>query len=66
LIGHTPVKTQVGWCQKAGVPRMIVTHCGTEITTADEADVVRKLEQWGSERGVEVNLAHDGMEVTVR
>ena len=65
-IGHTPVKTQLGWCQKAGVPRAIITHCGTEITTADETDIVRKLQEWGRERGVDVTLAHDGMEVLVR
>ncbi|MCX5769793.1 MAG: MBL fold metallo-hydrolase [Candidatus Hydrogenedentes bacterium] len=66
LIGHTPVKTQLGWCQKAGVPEAIITHCGTEIVTADESAVVRKLEAWGAERGVAVRLAYDGMEVHVR
>src|SRR5262249_37640461 len=31
LIGHTSVRTQLGWCREASVPRMIVTHCGTQI-----------------------------------
>lgn len=66
LIGHTPVRTQIGWCQKEGVPKAIFTHCGTEIVTADENDILEKLTQWGTERGVDVKLAHDNMEVNVR
>lgn len=27
LIGHTPIHTQLTWCQKEGVPRAIFTHC---------------------------------------
>jgi len=66
LIGHTPVKTQLGWCEKEGVPKAIITHCGTEIVTGDEQDITRKLNEWGAERGVGVRLAYDNMEVIVR
>ena len=31
LIGHAPVETQLAWCQKEGVPRAVITHCGGEI-----------------------------------
>jgi hypothetical protein len=24
------------WCEKEGVPRAIITHCGSEIVTGDE------------------------------
>lgn len=35
LIGHTPIRTQLAWCQEEGVPRAMFTHCGTAILTAD-------------------------------
>jgi hypothetical protein len=37
LIGHVPVQTQLTWCQKEHVPRMIVTHCGSGIVEGYEA-----------------------------
>jgi phosphoribosyl 1,2-cyclic phosphodiesterase len=63
LIGHAPVRTQLGWCEKERVPRMIVTHCGSEIVTRDEQALAAKLRAMGRERGVEVSLACDGMEM---
>ena len=66
LIGHTPVRTQLTWCQKEGVPRAIVTHCGSEIVKGDERKLGAKLRRMARERGVEAEIAHDGMEVTLR
>jgi phosphoribosyl 1,2-cyclic phosphodiesterase len=66
LVGHAPVRTQLGWCAKEGVPRMVVTHCGTEIVEGDPAQVDARLEELGRERGVRVELAHDGLELVVR
>lgn len=60
LVGHTPVRTQLTWCRKLDVPRMIVTHCGSQIVTGGE-DAIRKLEEYASERGIEVVVATDGM-----
>lgn len=65
LIGHAPVRTQLTWCQKLGVPRMIVTHCGSQIVTAG-ADPERQIQQYALERGVAAQIATDGMEVVVR
>ena len=39
LIGHSPVRTQLTWCQKEGVPRAIITHCGSEIVNGDEREI---------------------------
>jgi len=61
LIGHAPVRTQLGWCAKEGVPRAIITHCGSEIVTGDERKLTEKLQATASERGVEAQIAHDGM-----
>jgi hypothetical protein len=31
---------QIGWCAKEGVPRAIITHCGSEIVAGDEMELV--------------------------
>jgi phosphoribosyl 1,2-cyclic phosphodiesterase len=66
LIGHAPVRTQLTWCQKEGVPHAIITHCGTEIVTGDRAELERRLAALASERGVRAALAHDGLSLVLR
>ncbi len=61
LIGHTPVRTQLTWCRKEGVPRMIVTHCGNQIVSGDERTLGARLRKYADERGVQAEIAHDGM-----
>src|SRR5439155_1891370 len=61
LIGHSPVRTQLTWCQKEGLPRAIITHCGSEIVTGDEWEIATKLRTLATERGVQVGIANDGM-----
>src|SRR4030095_2518886 len=63
LIGHSPVRTQLTWCQKEGVPRAIITHCGSEIVNGDEREISAKLYEMAAERGIEVRIAYDGMKV---
>jgi hypothetical protein len=63
LIGHSPVRTQLKWCEKEGVPRAIITHCGSEIVTGDEGKLSAKLRVMAAERGVEVGIAYDGMKL---
>jgi phosphoribosyl 1,2-cyclic phosphodiesterase len=63
LIGHSPVRTQLTWCQKEGVSRAVITHCGSEIVTSDEREVSAKVRAMAAERGVEVCIAYDGMKV---
>src|SRR6266702_4819179 len=65
LIGHSPVRTQLTWCQKEGVHRSIITHCGSEIVTGDERKIFAKLRDIAVERGVDVRIAYDGMKVTL-
>jgi ribonuclease BN (tRNA processing enzyme) len=67
LIGHTPVRTELTWCQKEGVPWMIVTHCGAQIVGAeDEGAIIRKIEDFAAKRGVKVTVAYDGMQVLLK
>jgi phosphoribosyl 1,2-cyclic phosphodiesterase len=65
LIGHSPARTQLAWCEKEGVPRAIITHCGSEIVTGDERKISAKLRAIGAERHVEVRIAYDGMKLTL-
>ena len=66
LVGHTPIRTQLTWCQKEGVPRAILTHCGSGIVTGDERTVRKRVRALGEERGVEAEIAWDGMAVVLR
>ncbi|RJP21651.1 MAG: MBL fold metallo-hydrolase [Candidatus Abyssobacteria bacterium SURF_5] len=65
LIGHTPVRTQLTWCSKEGVPRAIITHCGSEIVEGDEQELQQKIDALASERGVQAVIACDGMELLI-
>jgi len=66
LIGHVPVRTQLTWCEKLNVPEAVITHCGSQIVEGDERTIISLLREWAEERGVEVSLAHDGMERVLR
>ena len=66
LIGHAPVRAQLPWCRKEGVPQAIITHCGSEIVTADERKLTAKLRAMAIEPGLEVRIAYDGMELILR
>ncbi|MFO7974554.1 MAG: MBL fold metallo-hydrolase [Candidatus Hydrogenedentota bacterium] len=66
LIGHTPVRTQLTWCEKNGIGRAVFTHCGSQIVTGDERRIKAQLREWGRERGVDAQIAHDGMEMVLR
>jgi phosphoribosyl 1,2-cyclic phosphodiesterase len=65
LIGHAATSVQIAWCAKEGVPRAIITHCGSEIVTGDERNLAARLRAMGAERGVETRIAHDGMELVL-
>jgi phosphoribosyl 1,2-cyclic phosphodiesterase len=66
LIGHAPVRTQLTWCEKEGVPEAIVTHCGSQIVAGDERKVGPQIDRWAAERGISARIAFDGMEWVVR
>jgi phosphoribosyl 1,2-cyclic phosphodiesterase len=66
LVGHATITQQLTWCAKEGVPRMIVTHCGSDIVGGDERKVGPELRRLAGERGVAVEIAHDGMQRVLR
>lgn len=65
LIGHTPVQTQLTWCQNAGVPRAIISHCGSQIV-ANHRTAARAIHEMAEGRGLAAELARDGMSLILR
>ncbi len=61
LIGHSPIKDQLAWCQKAQVPVAIITHCGSEIVKGDPSTMSIKIAQLGLGFKVKTTIAFDGM-----
>lgn len=45
---------------------MIVTHCGSQIVAGDKRKLGPQLDQLARERGVEVEIAYDRMEIVLR
>jgi phosphoribosyl 1,2-cyclic phosphodiesterase len=66
LIGHAPIDVQLGWCRKSGVPRAIITHCGTQIVTASKPALREQIGVWSRKYGVRVEVGYDGMELALR
>ncbi len=66
LIGHAPIRTQLTWCAREGVPRAVFTHCGSEVVGGDERRLGALLRRWARERGVEARFARDGLELDPR
>jgi phosphoribosyl 1,2-cyclic phosphodiesterase len=66
IIGHVPLRTQLTWCQKEGVSRAIFTQCGTQIVEGDPEAVEAQIQELAEERGVQAEIAYDGMQVILR
>ena len=61
LIGHAPIEAQLAWCRAAGVPLAIITHCGTQIVTAEPSVLHEEITALVREYSLPVTVAHDGM-----
>lgn len=64
-IGHSPIRTQLDWCQEQGVRDAIFTHCGSQIVTGNQEQLNALVGSLGQERDVTARIAFDGMRVTV-
>lgn len=62
IFGHATVRQQLTWCRKQKVPKMIVTHCGSQIVS-NEKRALLQIQKFALERQVEVELAYDGLEL---
>lgn len=64
LIGHAPIATQLGWCDKEGVRQAVFTHCGAEIVGGDERRLGPLVRRLGRQHGIEAVIAHDGLRLS--
>lgn len=65
LIGHAPIKAQLGWCQAEGVARAIFTHCGSPVVKGDARRIEARIRTLGEEHGVEASVAYDGLTLSL-
>lgn len=61
LFGHSPISTQLTWCEKENIPKAIFTHCGSQIVEAHAATVNAQLKKLATARNVLAKIAFDGM-----
>ncbi len=57
LFGHARMSTQVNWCKKYTIPKIIFTHLGKEALRIGDAKIEKLLHQ----PGLEITIAYDGM-----
>jgi phosphoribosyl 1,2-cyclic phosphodiesterase len=65
-VGHTTIREQLKWCREEGVPKMMITHCGTGIVAAAERTLRANISRLSEESGVEAEIACDGMAKVLR
>jgi len=65
-VGHAPVISQLAWCAKAHVRRVIFTHCGSPIVRARAQAIDSLVGRLGRERGIDVRIARDGDRLSLR
>lgn len=63
LLGHAPIRTQLGWCADAGIRHAVFTHCGSEIVAGDERRLGAKIRALARECGVSARIAYDGLQI---
>jgi phosphoribosyl 1,2-cyclic phosphodiesterase len=66
LIGHTTLGTQLTWCRREGVPKVIFTHCGSEIVEGNGNTVRAKIRSLAKDRNMEAEIACDGREIILK
>ena len=59
-IGHASIKTQLEWCEAAGIRRAIFTHCGSALVRARARPLSVALRRLGDEHDIEALIACDG------
>jgi ribonuclease BN (tRNA processing enzyme) len=67
LIGHTPVRAQLGWLARSGVPRAIFSHFGKEPIAMGDAALQKALDELAASPppGCAVTAASDGLELEI-
>jgi len=64
-VGHASMMTQLDWCARAGVNRVVFTHCGRVIVAAGSPAMPR-VRELGRASGIDIRIAHDGLRMQAR
>ncbi|NGX56784.1 MAG: Ribonuclease BN [Candidatus Anoxychlamydiales bacterium] len=62
LYGHANISSQLTWCKKENIKKMIITHLGSEIVK-DEKKAKVKINELSIKKGVDTLIAYDGMTI---
>jgi phosphoribosyl 1,2-cyclic phosphodiesterase len=60
LIGHAPIIDQLEWCKRAGIRRVIFTHCGSPIVRDNARKLQTVIARLGREHDIDARIASDG------
>ncbi len=63
---HSPIRAQLAWCRREGVPKAVFTHCGPDIVAGNEDEIQAQLNGLAQERGIKAQIAKVGMEIVLR
>jgi ribonuclease BN (tRNA processing enzyme) len=64
-IGHATIRTQLEWCEAAGVKNAVFTHCGSGIVRSEPREIAAALLAMAREHGVRARFAYDGLSMTI-
>lgn len=62
LFGHTTVRAQLGWCERNGIARAYIVHCGKQLVEMKPAELQRRVNELAG-LAVRARVARDGMKV---
>lgn len=67
IFGHSSVKTQLKWCDKASIPVAIFTHWGTEAVKMNKLELEHRLRALADEvaPNTKVIVAEDGLKLDI-
>lgn len=64
LFGHANISSQLTWCQKEKVKKMIITHLGSDVVK-NETKAIKAINNLASKKNLEVIVAYDGMVIEI-
>ena len=62
LFGHTRMITQLNWCRKYNIKKVIFTHFGKEALKIGDKKLKKILEE-KIQKEIKITIAHDDMEI---
>jgi ribonuclease BN (tRNA processing enzyme) len=64
LFGHAMIKTIINWCRKYNINELIITHCGKQVVTGDEKEIMNKIFKY-AEIKINIQIAYDGFKIDI-